>query len=508
VYWRFLADHGKIETCVNGLAEQIKQAPADADLVLEFLRARWYLHRDEHQSDTWLAETCRFEHAVHNYGVGRWVGSESPEAAIRFYDRSLACPVTEFDRQHFNEFASCSRHIPPEEVETHLRSWTKAHLAEACLKAKQLDRAQRLVEELTGKKDGTLEDLGALRLAGQVQQASGKRVVEGRIKKAEEECKDSGGYWLSRVEYYSGRHDLHQVEQAYQAALKLPPDRADSRRHDVMWDYGWFLIHQNRLLEVARLWRDEAERLGPKAPDTDGWLHGLLTVEYQGGPRVKWDDPLFWQWLAARREVDISSCPDELLGRAADMSGPSEEFEKKARAVAAGPCPVVLRFRLGEILHNRANNRANDPNTLAGRTRNKTHEGLRMMADAYDRWPNRAYPDKRTVGPRLLQAYLAEGEAADAEKLLETLLREEPSFGEDPQWLAGFAVAAAKGRALDLAMRLWRAKANLDLTDQRGLEELAANGAASRLRDFYSALAKQDPGNAFVAMARNKLATP
>ncbi len=367
-----------------------------------------------------------------------------------------------------------------------------------------MDRAQRLVEELTGKKDGTLEDLGVLRLAGQVQQASGKRVVEGRIKKAEEERKDSGGYWLSRAEYYSGRHDLHQVEQAYQAALKLPPDRADSRRHDVMWAYGWFFIHQNRLLEAARLWRDEAERIGPKPPDTCTWLHGLLTVEYQGGPRVRWDDPLFWQWLAARREVGLSSWADELLERAASQSGPSEEFEKKARRVAAGPCPVVLRFRLGEILHNRGN----DPNTLAGRTRSKTHEGLRMMAEAYDRWPNEAYPEKRTVGPRLLQAYLAEGEAADAEKLLETLLREEPFLGEDPEWLAGFAVAAAKGRALDLAMRLWRAKANLDLTDQRGLEELAANGAASRLREFYSALAKQAPGNAFVAIALNKLAMP
>jgi hypothetical protein len=297
---------------------------------------------------------------------------------------------------------------------------------------------------------------------------------------------------------------LHQVEQAYQAALKLPPDRADSRRHDVMRDYGWFLIDQNRLLEVARLWRDEAERLGPKPPDTYTWLHGLLTVEYKGGPRVRWDDPLFWQWLAARREVDLGPWGDELLGRAADNSGPSEEFERKARAVATGPCPVVLRFYLGEILHHRAN----DPNTLAGRARNKTHEGLRMMAEAYNRWPNEAYPDKRTIGPRLLQAYIAEGDAASAEKLLETLFDEEPFLAEDPKWLGEFAVTAAKGRALDLAMRLWRAKANLDLTDQGGLEELAANGAASRLRDFYSALAKQDPGNAWVAVALNKVATP
>ena len=111
-------------------------------------------------------------------------------------------------------------------------------MAEACLKAKQLDRAQRLVEELTGKKDGTLEDLGTLRLAGQVQQASGKRVVEGRIKKAEEERKDSGGYWLSRVEYYRGRRDLHQVEQAYQACAEAPsgPGRLPASRCDVgLW---------------------------------------------------------------------------------------------------------------------------------------------------------------------------------------------------------------------------------------------------------------------------------
>jgi hypothetical protein len=44
----------------------------------------------------WLAETCRLERAIHNFALGRsFRGEKPPEAAIRFYDRSLACPVTD-----------------------------------------------------------------------------------------------------------------------------------------------------------------------------------------------------------------------------------------------------------------------------------------------------------------------------------------------------------------------------------------------------------------------------
>ena len=80
-----------------------------------------------------------------------------------------------------------------------------------------------------------MDDLGPYLLAGRVQAASGQRVVEGRIKKAEEEQKDSVRYWLNRAQYYLGRKEKEQSEQAYQSAMKLP---ADSLRWEVGREIG------------------------------------------------------------------------------------------------------------------------------------------------------------------------------------------------------------------------------------------------------------------------------
>jgi hypothetical protein len=57
-------------------------------------------------------------------------------------------------------------------------------------------------------------------------------------------------------------------------------------------------------------------------------------------------------------------------------------------------------------------------------------------------------------------------------------------------------------------MQLWLAKVNLDLTDRSGLDDLAASGLVDRLSDYYAVLAKQDPENTLVAMAREQLARP
>ena len=130
-----------------------------------------------------------------------------------------------------------------------------------------------------------------------------------------------------------------------------------------------------------------------------------------------------------------------------------------------------------------------------------------MMAEAYDRSFRVEWPGDQRGAEELLRVYVAQTDLASAEKMLERVLSE-PGCGENPRWLGEFAVTAAKGRAPALAMRLWRAKAGLDLTDQAGLEELVANGLAERLRSFYSALAEQAPDNAFVAAALKKLARP
>ena len=206
------------------MAAKIKQAPTDADRVFEYVAARSHLPRDQRPPATWLAETCRLERALYNFALGQTFRREKPpEAAIGFYERSLACPVTDYDRRHFNEFSGWVMHVWPDKAEEILREATKEDLAAVCLEANKLDRAQRLVEELTAKREGVAKRPWLFFLAGQVEAASGQRVVEGRLKKAQEESKSSSGYWLNRAEYFKGRKQLDKAEQAYQRRLAKAP---------------------------------------------------------------------------------------------------------------------------------------------------------------------------------------------------------------------------------------------------------------------------------------------
>ena len=55
-------------------------------------------------------------------------------------------------------------------------------------------------------------------------------------------------------------------------------------------------------------------------------------------------------------------------------------------------------------------------------------------------------------------------------------------------------------------MRLWQQRAGLDLTDCRGLSELASHGLRERLAAYYAGLAQRAPGNYAIAAALKELA--
>ncbi|GEM_PF-1938777 len=495
LYWKHLQAAGKLQAHVAELAETVRKEPTRTDAVLEYLGARRALDDDAKKTAPvgWLADVVCLEHAVDNWGVGRMVADEKGYAgAIRLFDKSLACPIRDYDRQNFNRVSMCSMFVGPDEVETILRRWTRSALAQACFHAGKLDRAQKLVEELTGKKDGTLSDLGPFLFAGQVQDASGLRVVEARIKKAEEQQKDTALYWLKRADYYIGRKEFEQAEQAYQSALKLP---SDARYFEVVRDYGQFLFDRQRYLEAEKLFRAEIERVGLDDPNgiPDFWFNQLVRLDGKGDVRIPWDDPLVWQWMDEEKNRGFHQAAQIRMEWAARKSGETPAgwaaFEKKARALAADPCTPPLRYCLGTILQGHG----------------QAQEGLRMMADAYDHWPVNGYPWARDVGKTVLDAHVSQGDWKNAEKVLDGLQNKHGFSGLEGS-LGRIALVAAKAAALDDAMRLWRRKAALDLTNQDDLEALAAAGLADRLRDYYAGLAKQAPGNGAIAAALKKLA--
>ena len=56
---------------------------------------------------------------------------------------------------------------------------------------------------------------------------------------------------------------------------------------------------------------------------------------------------------------------------------------------------------------------------------------------------------------------------------------------EQPDWYSRIAVIAAKAGAKDDALRIWKAGANVNPAEMRGLEELAKAGLHDELADYY-----------------------
>jgi len=487
LYWYYLSKRGKMRGYVAGLEKTVRREPSSIHHIMEYLQARGRLSEKDRSGIGWLGKGARLSHPVDAFVLARTLASaQEHDAAITLFDRSLAMEVTDYDRKNFNRYSMCSMYIPPDHAEPTLRRWTTAGLAQACFKAGKLERAQKLVQQLTGKKDGSLADLGPFLFAGQVQAATGQRVVEKRIKKAEKENRDSVQYWLKRARYYAGRKELEQEEEAYKMALKLP---AAKRYFDVIRDYAWFLQRQERYREAEKLYRDEIARVGATSHSVHFWLNQLTNIDGKGGVRVRWDEPALWDYLAERKKHSFGQTPQWRLAWAAKKAGKQwTAFEKRLLTLAAAPAPCSLEYCAGRMLYRNG----------------RKKEGLRMMTAAYARWDENAYPDDDDVGEDLMEIHLERSDWRSAERVFDRL-QDHKYFQDSLKWLGRLAVSAAKTGAADDAMRLWKRHARLDLTNHNGLAEMASAGLAHTLRTYYSELSKKAPGNPAIAAALKEL---
>ncbi len=95
---------------------------------------------------------------------------------------------------------------------------------------------------------------------------------------------------------------------------------------------------------------------------------------------------------------------------------------------------------------------------------------------------------------RRFEAHLARDEWKAAEALWPDA-RQRLNYKEAPEWLGRIAIAAARSGARGDALRLWRARTNLDLGSTLGLDAMLAAGMRDELIAFYAELAKSDPAS-------------
>ena len=495
-YWRrerfrFRSDQGTAGELLKELAERVRRQPRNAEVALEFLEVTSIVgHSDRDLA--WMGEVCRPPSAYASYRLGKALRA-SPRAAIALLEHSLEMPFTKEDAAALREEMShWARAMPAAEappLESWVRQATKQELLVALKTAGETQRAQKLLEELASQQPDGLPPGGLDALAGQIQAASGARVVQQRFEEAEPENRDSAEYWLRRAAYFKGRKEEAQAIQAYEQAMQLSrpdPDKPVGRtsgtelRSSVLSSYVSFLEVSNREASAARL----LERELSEAPLEGAYAQrvvGILLQAQSALPAI--DRGRLWAYLAARPQW--SHQEERLLWRLTEQAAdPWERAEALARD--RDPSRALV---LGWVMTRR----------------DATSRAIPWLKSA---WQRLERPEERErAGFSLFDAWLALGDWRSAEELWPTA-RKSLTPKEHSDWLGRVAVAAARAGAQADALRLWKQRTNLDRASTSHLDEMLQAGLGKPLAEFYRTLAAADPDCQSIEPLIQQLRTP
>ena len=232
--------------------------------------------------------------------------------------------------------------------------------------------------------------------------------------------------------------------------------------------------------------------VGFASSQSEFWIQHLKNLEGQEGVTFAWNNPLMWQWLAMKRKSYFGQSAQRNVAWCWEKAaGQRPTFWAKAEALAGETPPASVDYVLARLLAQEGNKA----------------EAAKRMAAAWARWTNNDSPSRYQAGSELMRLYVDLGNWEEAKEVLLSLRDVAGFSGSDERdWLARLAIAAARADGKNDAMRLWRRRANQDLTDRRGLSELASYGLRERLAAYYAGLAQRVPGNEPIAAAQKELA--
>lgn len=260
----FRRRRGTLDKLIDELAAQVRAKPKLLEPAVRYLSAVKHVYVQNYDV-RWLSEVCRPTTAYEKFQLAGELSNLIPRFAIALLVQSLATPFADKDQQAMVERMRARSRVtkpdPPSWEET-IRDLTKHRLMLLYKDEGEPQNAQKLLEELTAKyPDGLPSELA--QTAGQIQAQSGARVIEGRIRQAEWENKDSADYWLQRAKCFVGRKEPDEAIKAFEAALTLAAE-IDERLQVVM-HYKHFLGRNDRHeAGMKMLWNEfeQAERGG------------------------------------------------------------------------------------------------------------------------------------------------------------------------------------------------------------------------------------------------------
>lgn len=485
---RFGMRHGRGEALVRDLSDSVRENPKDIEGAVAFLDALAYAqHTGEGKWNlSWMAETIRPTLATEAERIALSLKRLAGWAtAIRFYQRAIDTPLTEEESRKLGTMRATF--VPLETLRAMFAAHAREGMADCLLKLGKEDRAQKWMVEAADIREKHHLGLAAL-FAGQVQAASGQRTIEGRIKEEEEKSKNDLHYWRDRAQYYRGRNEPAQEEEAILKGLALATPQPDAEQgHDkgliqsriwLLSNYTHFLLREKRIDEAVALLRTEIKRTPPTSESARAAARLLAFDFYR---EISVDDALLWNWLASQPKWEHT---EQRLLWGLLVSAKRDDLDKHFS-------------RAEEFVHGKDPSRA----STLGWIMNSMHfpkRSIPLLEYAVENAHDEELRGRTHV--MLFESYLDNGDWKPAERVFpQAAKRLTPK--ELPHRYSRVAAAAAKAGAKTDAMRIWSRVANLSPSQVDGLEDLVKAGLRNELKNFYHKMQQEMPSSEFPAKA-------
>ena len=451
---------GTADELVDEQAEAVRKRPDDLDGVLFYLDV---LNAARATRDLgWIANVVRPQRARDSRRLGSKLLSHAPRVGIALLERAASQPLTDEERRGLTFLLSVPSDI---DIEQRFRDGVKLDLMRAYLRVGEAARSQKLLEELSARYPNGIP-AGMLAIAGQVQAASGARVIEERVRKAEAANKDDPLYWLGRAHYFAGRKQHRDADDAFGQAWRRRTDRTAGR---IVNDHARYRFQVGGIPAVLALLRARIAGAELDSPYAAGVVSQMLYYANDDSSFPKPTEELWWRYLK-RRPVWGTGSEEGLFRRMAERVADTDRdaFWKRAEALAANTHPGRAK-RIGWVmtgcgLHRRA---------------------IPLLRDAMRRLERE--PERNSARSTCFDALLALRDWKNAEVLCSNLRSQ-----EGPREVIGrysrLALTAARAGARRDALRIWLTRTNLDRGDLRFIEEMAAAGLGRKLAALYRKL--------------------
>jgi hypothetical protein len=497
----FNVKHKQGDKLIKELSDNVRDNPQDIENTIAFLDALIYARNNNEIWDlSWMSEVIKPKLITQDeslasklYQLSQWSTAEV------FYQYALDMELSEDEVRQLS--MSYQAFVPDEIMRAGFKVKVREDMSNCLLKLDQKDQAQKWMEEAANIREEY--DLGLNSVfAGQVQAASGQRVIEGRILENEEISENEPQYWSERAGYYRGRKEAAQEEYALKKGLALTKPKIEQEgafkrsmdlRSSLLNSYASFLKRQNRSKDAVDLLLKEIS----EAPaNSESAIQAARLLAYDFEKLVSVNDEVLWTWLKNRTKWEY---PEErLIWRMLENAVPAERaFERR---ISENDISEILDKNLS-----RAEKLAfeNDPTRACtlGWIENRMgfpKRSIALLEYACENANDEGLKEKSAFN--LLESYLDTGNWKNADEIFSEAAKR-LTYKEIPDWYARVALAAARSGATRDAMRIWKRFANINPARFDWLDDIAEYGLKDELIDFYGQMQEKMPSSQVLARA-------